>query len=437
METVQEKILALARRARRASFALGQLSTEAKNAALTAVAAALHAHRADITAANARDLDKARAANLAPALIDRLTLDESRMDAMIAGVRKVVDLPDPVGVVRKTITRENGMTIKKVSVPLGVLAVVFESRPNVFVDTAALTLKSGNAVILRGGKEAFETNAALAKAVTEGLKSLASATDLSDAVLFVDTLDHQAVTELVRAVGLVDVAIPRGGERLIRAMCEAALVPVLKHYKGVCHVYVDEKADLAMALSILDNAKTQRPGVCNAAECLLVHERLAPLFLPMVRAWAKDKGVGLHGDVEKWKSGRVEKCGGEEVEKLKGGKVEECEIDWGREFLALEMNVGVVRDVDAAIEHINRYGSHHSDCIVTNDEAAARAFLRGVDSACVYHNVSTRFTDGAQFGMGAEIGISTDKLHARGPMGLEELTTYKYVITGDGLIRKG
>ena len=409
METVQEKILALARRARRASFALGQLSTEAKNAALTAVADALQSHRADIAAANARDLDKARAANLAPALIDRLTLDESRMDAMIAGVRKVVDLPDPVGVVRKTITRENGMTIKKVSVPLGVLAVVFESRPNVFVDTAALTLKSGNAVILRGGKEAFETNAALAKAVTEGLQSLASATDLSDAVLFVDTLDHQAVTELVRAVGLVDVAIPRGGERLIRAMCEAALVPVLKHYKGVCHVYVDEKADLAMALSILDNAKTQRPGVCNAAECLLVHERLAPLFLPMVRAWAKDKGVVMH----------------------------ETDPDWGREFLALEMNVGVVRDVDAAIEHINRYGSHHSDCIVTNDEAAARAFLRGVDSACVYHNVSTRFTDGAQFGMGAEIGISTDKLHARGPMGLEELTTYKYVITGDGLIRKG
>ena len=421
METVQEKILALARRARRASFALGQLSTDAKNAALTAVADALHAHRADIAAANARDLDKARAANLAPALIDRLTLDESRMDAMIAGVRKVVDLPDPVGVVRKTITRENGMTIKKVSVPLGVLAVVFESRPNVFVDTAALTLKSGNAVILRGGKEAFETNAALAKAVTEGLKSLASTTDLADAVLFVDTLDHQAVTELVRAVGLVDVAIPRGGERLIRAMCEAALVPVLKHYKGVCHIYVDEKADLAMALSILDNAKTQRPGVCNAAECLLIHERLAPLFLPMVRAWAKDKGVVMHG-----------------VERLKSGKVEECEeVDWSREFLALEMNVGVVRDVDAAIEHINRYGSHHSDCIVTNDEAAARAFLRGVDSACVYHNVSTRFTDGAQFGMGAEIGISTDKLHARGPMGLEELTTYKYVITGDGLIRKG
>ncbi len=443
METVQEKIHALARRARRASFALGQLSTEAKNEALKAVADALDAHRGAIAEANARDLDKARAAALAPALIDRLTLDEARMDAMIAGVRKVVELPDPVGVVRKTITRENGLTIKKISVPLGVLAVVFESRPNVFVDTAALTLKSGNAVILRGGKEAFETNAALAQAVTEGLKSLASPADLADAVLFVDTLDHQAVTELVRAVGLVDVAIPRGGERLIRAMCEAALVPVLKHYKGVCHVYVDEKADLAMALSILDNAKTQRPGVCNAAECLLVHERLAPLFLPMVLAWAKDKGVRLHG-VEEWKSGRVEEC--DSVEKWKSGRVEKCdgvetcggeEIDWGREFLALEMNVGVVRDVDAAIEHINHYGSHHSDCIVTNDDAAARAFLRGVDSACVYHNVSTRFTDGAQFGMGAEIGISTDKLHARGPMGLEELTTYKYVITGDGLIRKG
>ncbi len=432
METIHEKIHALAVRAKEASYLLGRLSTDEKNAALLSVATALDAHKGEILAANAHDVEKAKAASLAPALVDRLTLTDARFEAMVAGVRKIVDLPDPVGVVLKTTVRENGLTIKKVSVPLGVLAVVFESRPNVFVDTAALTLKAGDAVILRGGKEAFETNGALAKAVHEGL----CAHGLGDAVLFVDSLDHQAVTELVRAVGLVDVAIPRGGERLIRAMCEAALVPVLKHYKGVCHIYVDEKADLAMALAILDNAKTQRPGVCNAAECLLVHERLAPVFLPMVRAWAKDKEVTLHegGEVEKWKSGKVEGCG-EDVEEWKSGKVEK--VDWGREFLALEMNVGIVKDVNEAVAHINRYGSHHSDAIVTNDDAAAAVFLRDVDSAAVYRNASTRFTDGAEFGMGAEIGISTDKLHARGPMGLAELTTYKYMITGDGLIRKG
>jgi glutamate-5-semialdehyde dehydrogenase len=224
----------------------------------------------------------------------------------------------------------------------------------------------------------------------------------------VEILDHAAVGEIVRSVGLVDVAIPRGGERLINAMCEAALIPVLKHYKGVCHIYVDDKADLSMALAILDNAKTQRPSVCNAAECLLVHENLAPLFLPMVKAWAQDKGVVLH----------------------------ETGNEWEREFLALEMNIGTVAGLREAIEHINRHGSHHSDCIITNDNDRAAEFLRDVDSSVVYHNVSTRFTDGAEFGMGAEIGISTDKLHARGPMGLEELTTYKYRVTGDGVVRK-
>ena len=273
-----------------------------------------------------------------------------------------------------------------------------ESRPNVFVDTAALCLKTGNAVILRGGKEAIESNKALAAAVHSAMKG--------DAIQLVEILDHAAVTELIRAVGLVDVAIPRGGERLIRAMCEAALVPVLKHYKGVCHIYVDDKADLAMALAILDNAKTQRPGVCNAAECLLVHEKLAPMFMPMVEAWAKDKGVTLH------------------------------ENEPGTEYLSLDINVAKVADYRAAIDFINKNSSHHSECIVTNDEARAAEFLRDVDSAAVYHNVSTRFTDGGEFGMGAEIGISTDKLHARGPMGLEELTTYKYTITGDGVVRK-
>ncbi len=406
-EDVKAYVRARAQRARAAAGDLVRLSADEKNAALERVAAALEAQRDAVSAANVADVARARESGLAAAMIDRLTLTAARFDAMVAGVRTVAALPDPVGETLGERVRPSGITIRKVRVPFGVVAVVFESRPNVFVDTAALCLKTGNAVVLRGGKEAIETNRALAQAVRAGLG------DLAESVQFIDILDHAAVTELVRAVGLVDVAIPRGGERLIRAMCEAALVPVLKHYKGVCHVYVDDKADLAMALAILDNAKTQRPGVCNAAECLLVHERLAPVFLPMVRAWAADKGVTLHVAADG-----------------------DASVDWEREFLSLEMNVGVVRDVRAAIDHVNCHGSHHSDCIVTNEAARAQEFLRDVDSACVYHNVSTRFTDGGEFGLGAEIGISTDKLHARGPMGLEELTTYKYLVTGDGVVRK-
>ena len=402
META-EYILDLARKARAAAGELAKLDTSARNAALLAIADALEASRGEIGAANAADVENAKKAGVKDAMLDRLTLTDARFASMVDGVRHVATLPDPLGETLWERERPSGIRIRKVRVPIGVVAVVFESRPNVFIDTAALCLKTGNAVILRGGKEAIETNKALARAVTAAIGA-----KLPGAVQLVEILDHAAVTELVRAVGLVDVAIPRGGERLIRAMCEAALVPVLKHYKGVCHIYVDDKADLAMALSIIDNAKTQRPGVCNAAECLLVHEKLAPVFMPMVRAWAKDKGVTLH----------------------------ESDCDWGREFLALEMNVGIVKDFREAIAHVNGYGSHHSDCIVTSDEARAAEFLRDVDSAAVYHNVSTRFTDGAEFGMGAEIGISTDKLHARGPMGLEELTSYKYQVTGDGVVRR-
>ena len=388
----------MATRARSAAAELAKMTTDEKNAALLAIADALEAHRGEIAAANAADVARAKENGISPSMLDRLTLTPARFDAMVAGVRHVASLPDPVGETIWTRERPSGIKIRKVRVPLGVIAVVFESRPNVFVDTAALCLKTGNAVILRGGKEAIESNKALAAAVHTAMKG--------DAIQLVEILDHAAVTELVRAVGLVDVAIPRGGERLIRAMCEAALVPVLKHYKGVCHIYVDDKADLAMALAILDNAKTQRPGVCNAAECLLVHEKLAPMFMPMVEAWAKDKGVTLH------------------------------ENEPGTEYLSLDINVAKVADYRAAIDFINANSSHHSDCIVTGDEARAAEFLRDVDSAAVYHNVSTRFTDGGEFGMGAEIGISTDKLHARGPMGLEELTTYKYTITGDGVVRK-
>lgn len=391
----------MALRARRAAADAAKLTAEEKNAALLKMAEGLERDAERIRSANAADVAAAKAAGLKDSLVDRLTLTEARFRSMVDGVRFVAALPDPVGERIWRREQPSGIVIEKVRVPLGVIAVVFESRPNVFIDTAALCLKTGNAIILRGGKEAIETNKALAGSVSSSLGQLA------DAVQAVEILDHQAVTELVRATGLVDVAIPRGGERLIRAMCEAALVPVLKHYKGVCHIYVDSSADMAMALSILDNAKTQRPGVCNAAECLLVDAPLAPMFLPMVRAWAKDKGVTLH------ESGQ----------------------DFGAEFLALELNVAVVDGYRKAIEHINRHGSHHSDCIVAGDMERAREFLRDVDSAAVYHNVSTRFTDGAEFGMGAEIGISTDKLHARGPMGLEELTTYKYVVSGDGVIR--
>ena len=405
--TVQETIHAMAVRARAAAADLARMTSAEKNAALLAVADALECARPAIAAANAVDVAKAKEGNLAPAMVDRLTLTDARFAAMVDGVRHVASLPDPVGEELLVRERPSGITIRKVRVPLGVIAVVFESRPNVFVDTAALCLKTGNAVILRGGKEAIETNRALAKAVGEGLVNGRGRPLSQDgAVQLVDILDHAAVTELVRAVGLVDVAIPRGGERLIRAMCEAALVPVLKHYKGVCHVYVDAKADLDMALRILDNAKTQRPGVCNAAECLLVNEKIADVFLPRVKAWAAEKGVGLH------------------------------ENEAGTEYLSLDINVATVPDCRAAIDFINANSSHHSDCIVTADERAAAEFLRDVDSACVYHNVSTRFTDGAEFGMGAEIGIATDKLHARGPMGLEELTTYKYRITGNGVVRK-
>ncbi len=403
---ISEYIRQLGERAKASAASLAKLSTEEKNAALADIADVLEARRGEIVEANAADVARAKESGLAPSMVDRLTLTPARFDAMVEGVRHVASLPDPVGETIWTRRRPSGISIRKVRVPFGVIAVVFESRPNVFIDTAALCLKTGNAVVLRGGKEAFGTNGALASAVNAALDGTAAA----GAVQFVDMLDHAAVTELVRAVGLVDVAIPRGGELLIRAMCEAALVPVLKHYKGVCHIYVDESADLDMALRIVDNAKTQRPGVCNAAECLLVSEKVAAEFLPRVEAWAKEKGVVLHD-------------GAKEA------------VDWGREFLALEMNVGVVRDCAEAVAHINANGSHHSDCIVTGDSARAAEFLRDVDSAAVYHNVSTRFTDGAEFGMGAEIGISTDKLHARGPMGLEELTTYKYQVTGDGVVR--
>ncbi len=413
MMTVAEEIRGLGERARAAAGKIRQFTTEQKNAALMAIADALVAAKAEIDKANAEDVAVASASGLAPAMVDRLTLTPARFEAMVQGVRDVAALPDPIGEELWTRERPSGITITKVREPFGVVAVVFESRPNVFVDTAALCLKTSNVIILRGGKEALRSNKALNAAVRKGL---AAAGLPVDAVQLVETTDHAAVAELVRSVGLIDVAIPRGGERLITAMCEAALIPVLKHYKGVCHVYVDKGADLDMALAIIDNAKVQRPSVCNAAECLLIQKDEAAAFVPMVVKWAKERGVTLHSD--------------EAIEGAVG------DPDWTKEYLTLDLNVKFIDGVDEAVEHINKFGSHHSDAIVTKNEENAKKFLRDVDSSSVYWNTSTRFTDGAEFGMGAEIGISTDKLHARGPMGLEELTTYKYTIKSDGVIRK-
>lgn len=407
--TVQEYVRTLGERAKKASRDLRRISTARKNAALEAVACALEAAQDEISAANARDVAAAKAAGLSAALVDRLALTPERFASMVRGVREVASLADPVGRRIWRRKRPSGIVIEKVREPFGVAVVVFESRPNVFVDTAALCLKTSNAIILRGGREAVGSNAALAKAVRAGLLSAGLP---EDAVVFVENQDHEAVRELVRMPEYVDIAIPRGGERLIRAITEAALVPVLKHYKGVCHVYACSPCNEDMALRILDNAKVQRPGACNAAETLLVDRRIEKTFMPKVAEWAKRAGVVLH-------------CGED--------------ADFAHEYLALELNVKVVDGLDEAIEHINNFGSHHSDAIVTSSKTAAARFLRDVDSAAVYWNASTRFTDGAEFGMGAEIGISTDKMHARGPMGLEELTSYKYIVRGDavgGSVRK-
>ena len=404
--TVAETVLKIAKDARAASRFLRTLDTARKNAALEEIARSLDESRGEIAAANAQDVADARAAGYPPALVDRLALTPERFAAMVRGVREVAALPDPVGETVKRTVRPNGLEILKTREPFGVVAVIFESRPNVGVDTAALCLKTSNAIILRGGKEAARSNAALSAVLSAALARSAGPAAAA-AVQSVPVQDHEAVRELVRLPEYVDVAIPRGGERLIRAVTEAALVPVLKHYKGVCHVYVDAGADLDMALELTANSKAQRPSACNAAECLLVHEAEAAAFLPRVREWARKAGVVLH----------------------------ESGCDFSREFLSLEMNVAVVKSIDEAIAHVNAWGSHHSDAIVTRSEASAERFLRDVDSAAVYVNASTRFTDGAEFGMGAEIGISTDKLHARGPMGLEELTTYKYRIKGSGQCR--
>jgi glutamate-5-semialdehyde dehydrogenase len=406
--------------AKRASRTLAMLGAGVKNAALNAIADALIEHTPEILEANARDVEAGREAGLDLALVDRLSLDATRIGAIADGTRKIAALPDPVGEVIDGFRLPNGLDVRKVRVPLGVVAVVYEARPNVTIDAAALCLKSGNAVVLRGSRSAAHSNAVLAGIAAE---AAVSAGLPQGALALVAGGGRDELTELATQAGVVDLIIPRGGEGLKAALKGVATVPVIFAASGNCHVYVDRSADFAVAQELVVNAKVQRPGVCNSAETLLVHAEIADQFLPRVLHALHGAGVTLHGD------GRTRDA----VSDLPIRQA--TEADWDTEYLALEMTVGVVDSVDAAIEHINRHGSGHSEAIVTADTSAARAFELGVDAACVYVNASTRFTDGGEFGMGAEIGNSTQKLHVRGPIGLRELCTYKYLVEGSGHVR--
>ena len=416
--SLHDEMMEMGDRAVVASRALAQLSARRKNAILEAMAAELDARRGAIKEANALDMEAGRASGLSGALLDRLLLSDARIDTMIKGIRAVVALKDPVGQKISKWVRPNGLEIVKVRVPIGVIAIIYEARPNVTADAAVLCIKTSNAVILRGGKEARHSNQAVADALQAGgaKKGLPAHT-----VQLVGTTDREAIRELVQMEGRIDLAIPRGGEGLIRAVTDHARIPVIKHYKGVCHVYVQQAADRDMALRIIENAKCQRPGVCNAIEKVLVDASIAGEFLPALARLMAERKVELRGD--------------DAARAIVSSMKVATEEDWTAEYLDLILTVKVVPGLQAAIDHINRYGSRHSDTIVTGDELAGKEFCQQVDSATVYVNASTRFTDGAEFGLGAEIGISTDKLHARGPMGLEELTTYKYVIHGTGQIR--
>ena len=406
--TTREKL----ERARAASARLAQFSTEEKNSLLLKMADAIEASEAKILAANAEDMERS---NLQGAMRDRLLLTPARIKDVANAVREVAALPDPIGEMLEEWTRPNGLKIRKVRVPLGVVGIVYESRPNVTVDAAVLAFKTGNAVVLRGGKEAAKSNHVLATI-------LASVPGVpSGAIELLDSSTRETVQELITARGLVDVIVPRGGPALISHVVENALVPAIETGAGNCHVFVDESADLEMAARITINAKTQRPSVCNAAEKLIVHRAVAQTFLPRITKQLADAGVELRGD--------------EESRNMTSGLSPATEQDWGEEYLRLCMGIHVVRSVDEAIEHINRYSTKHSETIVTASEQNAKKFLQLVDSAAVYWNASTRFTDGGEFGFGAEMGISTQKLHCRGPFALRELTSSKYQIIGTGQIR--
>ena len=409
--------------ARGAMGALALASGEERSAALRAMAARLRGQCEAILAANRQDLEAAKA-TVAPVMLDRLRLDEVRVEAMAAGVEDVAALPDPLGRTLSEVTRPNGLVIRQVSVPMGLIAIIYESRPNVTSDAAALAIKSGSACVLRGGKEAFRSNNAIVEALKKGLEDVGLPAGL---VALVQDTSRASSTELMRATGLVDLLIPRGGAGLIRACVENAAVPVIQTGTGICHIYVDKAADLAMALDIVDNAKTSRPSVCNAAEVCLVHKDAAPAFLPRLydRLVTQRAQKGL-SPVEL----RLDKAAAALIPGVPAGGE-----DFDTEFLDYILAVAVVDSLEAAADHIARHSTGHSEAIVTADQAAAAAFTQRVDSAAVYVNASTRFTDGGEFGLGCEMGISTQKLHARGPMGLCQLTSYKYIILGGGQIR--
>jgi glutamate-5-semialdehyde dehydrogenase len=426
--TLNEQMTQLARQARVASRELAQLTTAGKNSCLLAMAAALEKNADAIKSANALDMDAAGKSGLSPAMLDRLKLDDKRIAAMAKGLREVAALADPVGRILDERVRPNGLKLQKISTPIGVVVIIYESRPNVTADAASLCFKSGNAVILRGGREALNSNQAIARIMIEAGKQ-ALAKFPGHAIQVVPVADREAIPILLSLTQYIDLCMPRGGEGLIRTVAECSKVPVIKHYKGVCHVFVDADADLKMAGEIALNAKVQRPAVCNAMETLLVDGKIAKAFLPAMVQRLGEKNVQLRVDAD------AEAILISQIPNPKFQIRRATEQDYYTEYNDYILNVRVVDGVKAAIDHINQYGSAHSDSIVTKNEAHAKQFLAEVDSAAVYWNASTRFTDGGEFGMGAEIGISTDKIGARGPMGLEELTSYKWLGIGTGQVR--
>ncbi len=409
----------IGKQAKAAARRLAACTTEEKNRALLAMAESIERHTEEILSANEKDMTAAREKGMNDTMLDRLQLTGERVKGMAAGLRDVAALPDPVGRVLSDQVRPNGLHLVKVAVPIGVIAVIYEARPNVTADSAALCLKSGNAVILRGGKEAISSNIAIAKAMRSALETTGLP---ADSIQLIEDTTHESANALMHLNQYVDVLIPRGSQRLIRATVEQSTVPVIQTGSGVCHIYVDKAADPEMAAEIIENAKTSRPSVCNAAECMLIHKDIAPRVLPLIADRLAAKHTQIRGDA------RV-------MDILGNRATPATEEDWGKEYLDYIMAARIVDSLEEAMEYIYQYSTGHSECIVTDDPAAAEKFLNGVDAAAVYHNASTRFTDGGEFGLGAEIGISTQKLHARGPLGLNELTSMKYKVYGEGQIR--
>lgn len=418
-EEIHDAVFAMGKKARTAAHALAVLSTDQKNAILRAMAAELRVQCAEILAENAKDLAAGEANGLTKAMLDRLLLDEARLEAVASGVEQVAKLDDRVGEILDERTRPNGIRIQQIRVPIGVIGIIYESRPNVTSDAAVLCLKSGNATILRGGSEAIHSNRAIAAALQAGGEKAGLP---ENSIQLIPFTNRESVKEMASMDRYLDLIIPRGGKGLIEAVVSLARMPVIKHYDGICHVFVDRAADLKMAVEIVVDSKTQKPSVCNALETLLVHESVAKEFLPLVAAGLAARKVEMRG------------C--EKTCAILGAQASGAtEEDWGTEYLDYILAIKVVASLEEAVLHINEHGSQHTDCIVTTEEGAAERFLCEVDSACVHHNVSTRFSDGEEFGFGAEIGISTDKLHARGPMALRELTSYQYRVRGEGQLK--